>query len=71
MAAVSADISEGERQVISDGTEGPVVEIIKRSAAETTKPDAVDTAAPEKEAAPDNTEETSEAEKTGVQDDNN
>jgi len=71
VAVASAELGEGERKVISDGTEGPVVEIIKRSAAETTKPDAVDTAAPEKEAAPDNTEETSEAEKTGVQDDNN
>ena len=53
VVVASAELSDGERKVISDGTEGPVVEIIKRSAAETTKPDAVDTAAPEKEAAPE------------------
>jgi small subunit ribosomal protein S2 len=35
VAAVSADLKPGERKVISDGTEGPVVEIIKRSAQET------------------------------------
>lgn len=32
--AVSADLQAGEREVISDGTEGPVVEIIRRSAPE-------------------------------------
>jgi small subunit ribosomal protein S2 len=31
-AAVGEDIKPGERKVISDGTDGPVVEIIKRSA---------------------------------------
>jgi small subunit ribosomal protein S2 len=71
VAVASADLAEGERKVISDGTEGPVVEIIKRSAVEPTEPDAAAAAAPENEAAPENTEETSEAEKTGVQDDNN
>ena len=71
VAAASAELSEGERKVISDGTEGPVVEIIKRSAAEPVVSDAADDAAAPEETAPENTEETSEAEKTGVQDDNN
>ena len=31
VAAVSAELKPGERKVISDGTDGPVVEIIKRS----------------------------------------
>jgi len=31
MAAVSAELKPGERKIISDGTKGPVVEIIKRS----------------------------------------
>lgn len=56
----SAELSEGERKVISDGTEGPVVEIIKRSAAQPADTAAV--AAPEPEAT---------TEKTGVQDDDN
>ncbi len=34
-SSASADMKPGERKVISDGAEGPVVEIIKRSAAET------------------------------------
>jgi small subunit ribosomal protein S2 len=71
VAVTSAELADGERKVISDGTEGPVVEIIKRSAVEPKGTDAVDAPAAEKEAAPENTEETSEAEKTGVQDDNN
>jgi small subunit ribosomal protein S2 len=71
VAAVSAEIVDGERKVISDGTEGPVVEIIKRSVAKPTGPVAVDAAAAKINAATKNTEETSEAEKTGVQDDNN
>jgi small subunit ribosomal protein S2 len=33
-SSASADLKPGERKVISDGTEGPVVEIIKRSATE-------------------------------------
>jgi small subunit ribosomal protein S2 len=71
VAAVSAELGEGERKVISDGTEGPVVEIIKRSVAEVPGSDPVGEAAAEVAAAPENAEETSEAEKTGVQDDNN
>jgi small subunit ribosomal protein S2 len=71
VAAVRAELGEGERKVISDGTEGPVVEIIKRSVAGAPGSDPVDEAAAEVAAAPENAEETSEAEKTGVQDDNN
>ena len=71
VAAASADLAEGERKVISDGSEGPVVEIIKRSAAESAESDAVDDVAAEDAAEPENTTETSEAEKIGVQDDNN
>jgi len=34
VSAVAAELQPGERKVISDGTEGPVVEIIRRSATE-------------------------------------
>ncbi len=34
VTTLSADLKPGKRKVISDGTEGPVVEIIRRSAAE-------------------------------------
>ena len=72
MTAASAELAEGERKVISDGTEGPVVEIIKRAVGEAPESDAVDNVAADEEAAPEiKTEETSEPEKTGVQDDNN
>jgi len=71
VAAVSAKLSQGERKVISDGTEGPVVEIIKRSVAEAARPATVDAADAENEVSTNNAEETSEAENTGVQDDNN
>jgi small subunit ribosomal protein S2 len=71
VAVASADLSEGERKVISDGTEGPVVEIIKRSAAESAEIATDDTTEAAADGAIENTEETSEAEKTGVQDDNN
>ncbi len=55
------DLKPGERKVISDGTEGPVVEIIRRSAKEETP------AEPETEAAAEVTveEETAKAEDTG------
>ena len=71
VVVASAELSHGERKVISDGSEGPVVEIIKRSAVEPAASDAVDAVVAEKEATPENTEETSEAEKIGAQDDNN
>jgi small subunit ribosomal protein S2 len=32
IAAASAELKPGERKVISDGTEGPVVEIIRKTA---------------------------------------
>ena len=35
VAAVSAEMKPGDRKIISDGTKGPVVEIIKRSTKET------------------------------------
>jgi small subunit ribosomal protein S2 len=71
VAAVSAELSEGERKVISDGTEGPVVEIIKRSVAEPAGSVAVDAIEPKIETATQNAEVTSKAEETGAQDDNN
>ena len=71
VTSTSAELSEGERKVISDGTAGPVVEIIKRSVTEPDGSDAVDDAAADEQAAPESTTETSEAENTGVQDDNN
>ena len=40
MTAISSELKPGERKIISDGTQGPVVEIIKRSGTEAT--DAVD-----------------------------
>ncbi|WP_373500139.1 30S ribosomal protein S2 [Desulfococcus sp.] len=39
VTAASADLKPGERKVISNGTDGPVVEIIKRTAAEPTDAD--------------------------------
>jgi small subunit ribosomal protein S2 len=66
VTAVSAELKPGERKVISDGTEGPVVEIIKRSVDES--PENVDpqAAAPDaEEVAKENVADTSEAEKTG------
>ncbi len=66
VTAVSAELKAGERKVISDGTEGPVVEIIKRSAEETVNggpsADIPDETA---EVQAENVGETSEAEKTG------
>ena len=35
VAAASSELKPGERKVISDGSDGPVVEIIKKGAAET------------------------------------
>ncbi|MGD2149851.1 MAG: 30S ribosomal protein S2 [Desulfobacterales bacterium] len=59
VAAASAELKPGERKVISDGTEGPVVEIIKKT-----------TSATEPTEAPEDSEsqaskETTEAEDTG------
>jgi small subunit ribosomal protein S2 len=67
-SAAGAELKPGERKIISDGSEGPVVEIIKRSKAEV-----VETNAPnedgedlkEAEAQAASHEDTSEAENTG------
>ena len=71
VAAVSAELASGERKVISDGSDGPVVEIIKRSVVETPVPVAADAPQAGTEATDDNTEDSSVAETTGEQDDNN
>lgn len=49
----SADLKPGERKVISDGTQGPVVEIIKRSAQEAPASQNEDEAAAAEQSAPD------------------
>ena len=67
-AAARTELKPGERKVISDGTQGPVVEIIKRSKAESA---AQQTPAEDSEDSTEdlsqevNTEETTEVEKTG------
>ena len=71
VAVVSAELEAGERKVISDGSDGPVVEIIKRSVVETAGPVAADSPPTGNEAADNNTEDNGEAETTGAQDDNN
>ncbi|NNL75265.1 MAG: 30S ribosomal protein S2 [Desulfobacterales bacterium] len=65
VAAVSADLKPGERKVISDGTEGPVVEIIKRGGAEADTPLEVDAAEAAEEQQSNNLEDSSQAETTG------
>ncbi len=53
--AAAADLKPGERKVISDGTEGPVIEIIKRATSEPAAAPAEDSApaaAPAEEGAP-------------------
>jgi small subunit ribosomal protein S2 len=66
VTAVSAELKPGERKVISDGTEGPVVEIIKRSADDSPQSVEPIEAAPETgEVEKENVADTSEAEKTG------
>jgi small subunit ribosomal protein S2 len=63
VSTISAELKPGERKVISDGTEGPVVEIIKRSGTESTK--VVDVPETVAEAHSSGSEEGSEAETTG------
>jgi small subunit ribosomal protein S2 len=66
VTAVSAELHPGERKVISDGTGGPVVEIIKRSVEETPKDAKPAEVSDEVEAVQEEkVEDTSEAEKTG------
>ena len=66
MTAVSAELQPGERQIISDGTEGPVVEIIKRSVGEAPEGGEPAEASDEvEEVQEEKVEDTSKAEKTG------
>jgi small subunit ribosomal protein S2 len=70
VTTISAELKPGERKIISGGSEGPVVEIIKRSGNEpTTEVIDVPEAAPEAQSS--ESEENSEAETTGEQHDNN
>jgi small subunit ribosomal protein S2 len=69
VTTASADLKPGERKIISDGTEGPVVEIIKRSGAEPSE--AVDVPEAAADAQSSGSEENSEAETTGEQNDKN
>jgi small subunit ribosomal protein S2 len=64
----SAELKPGERKIISDGTEGPVVEIIKRSGVEASELIDLPEAAVESQSS--ESEENSEAEKTGEHHDN-
>ena len=61
ITAVGEDLKPGERKVIEDGSEGPVVEIIRRS----TPVAAQDAVAPEDDGSQESKDET-EAEKTGA-----
>lgn len=66
VTAVSAELKPGERKVISDGTEGPVVEIIKRSAEDAPEGGEPAEASDEvEEVQEENVEDNSEADKTG------
>ena len=66
MVAASADLKPGERKVISDGSQGPVVEIIKRSVEQTAESSEPATGANQMESVPEEVvEDTSDAEKTG------
>jgi small subunit ribosomal protein S2 len=60
----SANLKPGERKVISDGTDGPVVEIIRRSESEAAAEDAPEAVEVPVEAAPEVTESPA-PEKTG------
>jgi len=69
VTTISAELKPGERKIIADGTEGPVVEIIKRSGAEPTE--VVDVPEAVAEIQSSDSEENSEVETTGEQHDNN
>lgn len=62
-AAAGADLQPGERKVISDGTKGPVVEIIRKSAAADTEAAPDKDAEAETESEPAAEEESTQAEK--------
>jgi len=59
-APARGDLKPGERKVISDGTEGPVVEIIKKAAGETPAREVIEPA-PEAETEKENSEAVQEA----------
>ena len=69
VTAVGAELKPGERKVISDGTEGPVVEIIKRSAAEEIQ--AEDTPEQTEDSETSETAPVTEVENTGEKDGSN
>ena len=69
VTTISAELKPGERKIISDGTAGPVVEIINRSGTETTEGTHAAEAAVEAKSSESG--ENSEAETTGEQHDNN
>ena len=69
VTTISAELKPGERKIIADGTEGPVVEIIKRSGVEPTE--VVDVPEAVAEAQSSESKENSEVETTGEQHDNN
>ena len=69
VTTISAELKPGERKIIADGTEGPVVEIIKRSGAQPTEVVEVPEAVAEVQGS--ESEENSEVETTGEQHDNN
>ena len=69
VTTISAELKPGERKIIADGTEGPVVEIIKRSGVEPTA--VVDVPEAVAEAQSSESEENSDVETTGEQHDNN
>jgi small subunit ribosomal protein S2 len=69
VTTLSAELKPGERKIIADGTEGPVVEIIKRSAIQPTA--VVDVPEAVSETQSSESEENSEVETTGEQHDNN
>jgi len=69
VTTVSSELKPGERKIISDGSQGPVVEIIKRSGTESTE--AVDVPEAAAEVQSSESENNGEAEVTGEQNDNN
>lgn len=61
-AGKAADVEPGDRKVISDGSQGPVVEIIKRSTGEKPAAEAASAAGSEPETNPEETQEAGEKE---------
>jgi small subunit ribosomal protein S2 len=49
LSVAAADLKPGERKIISDGSEGPVVEVIKRTASESPEPSVSDAPTENKE----------------------